>query len=65
MGCQALMMRKSTRAHWVDPPNALTTFQSPALGGQVTSNSEMGTTFDGTMPNEAVASLVMIPGRHP
>ena len=35
------------------------------LGNGDTSNSEMGTTFDGTMPNEAVALLVMTPGRHP
>ena len=53
-------MRKSTRACWMDPPNELATFQSPALGGRDTSNSEMGTTFDGTMPNETVVSLVMI-----
>ena len=64
MGCQALVMRKSTKAHQVDPPNELATFQSPALGGGDASNSEMGTTFHGIMPNEAVASLVMIPGRH-
>ena len=33
MGCQALVMRKSTRAHRVDPPNEFVTFQSPALVG--------------------------------
>ena len=34
------------------------------LWGGDASNSEMGTTFAGTIPSEAVASLVMIPGRH-
>ena len=35
------------------------------LAGGDASNSEMDTTFNGTMPSEAIVSLVMIPGRHP
>ena len=35
------------------------------LEGGDTCNSEIGITFAGTMPSEAVASLVMIPGRYP
>ena len=35
------------------------------LGGGDVSNSEIGTTFEGIMQGEAIALLVMIPGRHP
>ena len=44
---------------------SLSHFEAQHLGGGDASNNEMGTTFTGTMASEAVALLVMIPGRNP
>ena len=35
------------------------------LGGGDTSDSETDTAFAGTIPSDAIALLVMIPGGHP
>ena len=65
MGCEVLVMRKSTRAHWVEPLNELTMPQkSSNLGGGDKSNCETGVALTGTIACDVFVSLVVIPGRH-